>query len=144
MPTLSVPIRRGGVLVKVLVRPGVEQVRELQAAGRPVPWPEQVLAYLDTGASGTMMEGGILRRMGLQPQESALVSVLGRDDPSTHAIYEVEVSLADSSVPKRWLPLIVLGGPVFPTGAGAALGRDFLGHVTLTYDGPRRAAELRW
>ena len=43
-----------------------------------------------------------------------------------------------------WVPVIALEGPVNPKGTAAALGRDFLAHVTLVYDGPAGRFSVRW
>jgi hypothetical protein len=59
-------------------------------------------------------------------------------------MYDVEVALELAEEPLHWVPLTVLRGAVYPTGAAAALGRDFLRHVVFTYDGPRRQVILRW
>lgn len=48
------------------------------------------------------------------------------------------------SHPPYWLPLTILGGAVYQTGAVVALGRDFLSRTRLVYDGPKRQARLHW
>jgi hypothetical protein len=132
MPELFVPIRTRGALVKVLVR-------------RPGGVPSQPLtAYLDTGASDTMLDEGIVASLGLEADRCIALNVLGRDDPSFHATHAVEMALVTDGVPPVWVQLAVLGGPVFPTGAVVALGRDFLSRVVMTYDGPARQVRLRW
>ena len=70
--------------------------------------------------------------------------MLGRDDVSFHDQYEAEVALVVPGEPPRWVPLLLLGGSVYPTGAPLALGRDFLAHVVFTYDGPRKQATVDW
>ena len=134
MPEISVPIRRRGALVKLVVRPPAD----------PSAGVGPFAAFVDTGASDTMLELGFLRDLRVEPVRATALSVLGRDDASFHDLFEVEVALAVPEMPPRWVPLTVLGGPVFRTGAVAALGRDFLGHVVFTYDGPGRRAVLRW
>jgi hypothetical protein len=136
MPEYTVPIRRLGVLVKVLVRG--DGGRSAGAAVGPRT------AYLDTGAMGTMLDAGLIRSLGLRPEGSAALNVLGRADISFHGTYRVQVALALPDGPAGWLPLDVVGGPVFRTGAVVALGRDFLSRFELVYDGPGRKATLRW
>jgi hypothetical protein len=132
---LTLPIRRRGVLLKVLLR------RRGDGAG---PATSPLSAYLDTGASDTMLDADVARSLGLEPERSVGLSVLGREGVSFHATFGVEVALAAAQGPPRWLPLDVLSGPVFDTGAAVALGRDFLRHVVLTYDGPSKQAKLAW
>jgi hypothetical protein len=136
MPELTVPIRRLGVLVKVLLRGGGER------PGGAAVGPRS--AYLDTGAMGTMLDPGAIRSLGLRPLGSAALSVLGRADVSFHGTYRVQVALALPEGPAFWVPLDVVGGPVFRTGAVVALGRDFLSRFEFTYNGPGRQATLRW
>jgi hypothetical protein len=132
MPELSAPIRQRGAVVKVLLRvPGSPE-----SFG---PFP----AYLDTGASVTVLDPGAIGVLGIEPVAAAGLHVLGRDTVSHHGVYAIEVALAGADHPV-WLPLEVLDGPVNPKGTAAALGRDFLAHFVLTYDGPAGRVRLRW
>jgi hypothetical protein len=132
MPELSLPIRQRGAVVKILVRvPGGAEVFG--------PFP----AYLDTGASVTVLDPGVVGVLGVEPVAAAGLHVLGRDTVSHHGVYAVEVALADAEE-RVWLPLEALDGPVNPKGTAAALGRDFLAHLVLTYDGPANRILLRW
>jgi hypothetical protein len=138
MPELILPLRRRGALVKILVRGAT------QASHRGIPRVGPLLAYLDTGASDTMLDVGVIEPMRLEPIRSAALNVLGREDVSFHETYEIEVALILPDEPPCWIPLTVLAGAVYPTGAVAALGRDFLYHVEFTYDGPKKRAIVRW
>lgn len=132
MPTISLPIRPRGVLLKILVR------AEPTAAAGPVA------AYLDTGASDSVFDQDFLATLGLKPIQRAALHVLGRDGVSFHDAYELAVAIHAPGAAFQWRLLTVLGGPVFQTGAVAALGRDFLAGVAFSYDGPRRRVQLHW
>ncbi len=144
MPELTLPIRRRGALVKALVRPSAALLPGPQPAHGASSHAGPLSAYLDTGASDTMLDLAVVRALGLRPAHSAALNVLGRDDVCFHELYEVEVALVLAGEPPRWVPLVAVGGAVYQTGAVAALGRDFLRHVVFTYDGPRKQATLRW
>ena len=102
-------------------------------------------AYLDTGASVTVLDRGVVQVLGAEPVAEAGLHVLGRDTVSHHSVYAVEVALADAEPSERvWFALEALDGPVNPKGTAAALGRDFLAHLVLTYDGPAGRVRLRW
>ena len=132
MPELTFPIRQRGAVVKLLARsPGSHDV-----VG-PLP------AYLDTGASVTVLDPGVIGVLGAEPVTAAGLHVLGRDTVSHHGVYLVEVALAEVGEPV-WVPLEVLDGTVNPRGTAAALGRDFLSHLVLTYDGPRGRVRVQW
>lgn len=134
MAELSLPVRQRGAVVKLLVR----------AAGSPHefgPFP----AYLDTGASVSVLDPGVVQALGAEPLAEAGLHVLGRDTVSHHGVYAVEVALADVPTAEReWFALTALEGPINPKGTAAALGRDFLSHLVLTYDGPAGRVRLRW
>jgi hypothetical protein len=132
MPELSFPIRQRGAVVKILVR-----ATESSEIFGPFP------AYLDTGASVTVLDSGVVSVLGIDPVAATGLHVLGRDTVSHHDVYRVFVALADANEP-FWLPLEVLDGTVNPKGTAAALGRDFLAHVTFDYDGPTGRFRLRW
>jgi hypothetical protein len=100
-------------------------------------------AYLDTGASVTVLDSGVISVLGTEPIAAAGLHVLGRDTVSHHGVYRIEVALADAEE-LFWLTLDVLDGPVNPKGTAAALGRDFLAHVAFDYDGPTGRFRLRW
>ena len=100
-------------------------------------------AYLDTGASVTVLDPGVVDLLGVEPVSAAGLHVLGRDTVIHHGVYSVEVALAEADEP-LWLPLEVLDGTINPKGTAAALGRDFLSHLILTYDGPANRIRLRW
>ena len=122
MAELSLPVRQRGAVVRLLVR----AAGSLHEFG---PFP----AYLDTGASVSVLD------------PEAGLHVLGRDTVSHHGVYAVEVALADAPAAGReWVALEALEGPINPKGTAAALGRDFLTHVVLTYDGPAGRVRLRW
>lgn len=132
MPEIKIPIRTHGLLVKVFLRrPSDHAVH-----------PSALLAFLDTGASDTMVDLGVIESLDLAPCHQVGLNLLGRSAPSFHDTFEVEIALADG--PERWLPLTILGGPCFQTGAAAALGRDFLKHFRVAYDGLARKASIAW
>lgn len=132
MPELIVPIRGRGALIKVAVR-----------AGRAV-FAKPIVGFLDTGASVTMLDEDIVRAMRLEPSRSASLSVLGRPEVSHHLMYDVELAIVAPDAPLHWHALLILGGPVYQTGAVAALGRDLLDRIHFEWDGPGGRATLRW
>ena len=135
MPELSLPVRaHRGAAVKVLVR----------SRTNPSVFAGPLAAYLDTGASVTVLDPGVIAALGLEPVAAAGLHVLGRDEVSHHGVYEVEVCLAADEGPAVWVSVAALEGPVNPKGTAAALGRDFLARFTLVYNGPAGRFSVRW
>ena len=134
MPELRLPIRARGVLLKVLLRnPSNFEVHLLPLS-----------AFLDTGASDTMVDLGVLEVLGITPYQQVGLNILGRSDTGYYNTFKIEVAMVVNLTAPRWHPLTVLGGPCFQTGAAIALGRDFLRNHILTYDGPAARAVLSW
>ena len=140
MPEIVYPLRAyHGAGVKVLVRSrGGTHIEGLLPVTKPLA------AYLDTGASVTVLDPGVIRWLGLEAVGEAGLHVLGRDEVSFHAAYEVEIGLATGTGPQDWVPVTALEGTINPKGTAAALGRDFLAHFHLHYDGPAGRFTLRW
>lgn len=144
MPELILPIRSRGALVRILVRPGSTQHQHLLKDERATWQAGPFAAYLDTGASHTMIDGNVIETLALRSIAEATVAVLGREDAAVHEIHDVEIALFVPNQPLQWMPLIASQGSVFATGASIALGRDFLSHLVMIYDGPRKQVTLRW
>lgn len=135
MPESSFPVRRLGALVKALVR-----AADQNGAAPLGPFS----AYLDIGASDTMLDHALAGRLDLHPAREVVLNVLGREDASFHHTFAVEIALLFPDGQSPWVRVEAVAGAVYATGALAALGRDFLSHFVLTYDGPARRATLRW
>ena len=134
MSEMKLPIRARGVLLKILLRnPKGGRIHE-----------QLLPAFLDTGASDSMIDLGVIDALDVQPFHQVGLNILGRTDTGFYNTFQVEIALAGQDAETRWLPLTVLGGPCFQTGAAAALGRDFLRHHCFTYDGPSGKAAISW
>jgi hypothetical protein len=134
MPELKIPIRSRGAILKILVRdPSSHCIHD-------VP----LTAFVDTGASDTMLDIDVIRALGAAPCHQVGLNILGRADTGYYDTFQIDVALIVPSLAPRWITLTVLGGPCYQTGAAAALGRDFLRHHFLTYDGIAGKATLSW
>ncbi len=67
MPEFSVPIRRRGALVKLLIRPLDEESQRATTDELPMEPTGPLLAYSDTGASDNSTGSGCDPENGLQP-----------------------------------------------------------------------------
>lgn len=112
----------------------------LVAAKQPVPNVAQVLALVDTGASGTCVDPSVLQSLALTPTGSAMVNT-----PSTGAQpvsadqYDVSIFVPGSDATQA--PLVVPNLPVIcaelllAQGFHVLIGRDILSRCLLSYNG---------
>jgi hypothetical protein len=127
---LTLPIRQRGALIKILVRVPSSDFREPPSIRGPYS------AYLDTGASDSVIDPGVIAVANMEPIQIVSLNVLGRDGESYHETFAVELAVVAPQTHPFWVPLNALAGPIHPRGTVAALGRDFLKYFHLNYDGP--------
>lgn len=147
MPHLNLPIDADGpVLTGVIWVSGPVRAL-LQAAGLPVPPPVNIRALVDTGASCTCLDGGVIARLGL-----TLIGETSVHTPSTlgtaaqHRMFDAQI-LVGSSHPPSTLLCNVESHPVVECdfsgqGIQALIGRDLLASAVLFYNGPASAFTL--
>lgn len=85
MPEMMLPIRQRGALIKIFVR-----ARSLNSDNLPI-MRGPYFAYLDTGASDTVLDCGIIAATKLKPIQIVCLNVLGRDAESYHEVFELEI-----------------------------------------------------
>jgi hypothetical protein len=142
MPSLVFPIAHNGVLVPIVVRPSELQTKRLRDAGMSVPESVQTIGFIDTGACPTLLDSGLVQKM--KAANGFSLGILGTGGQTTVKGYEVEIAVVDLDHEMRWFPLVAGARPISGSGALAALGRDFLAHFRLVYDGPAGQATLSW
>jgi predicted aspartyl protease len=138
------PIPLGLVNVGPLVQ---VQLSHHPAAPPPVPVaPLAVWLMIDTGAQRTVIEKRLASQLGLTPirfQQMVGVSQI----PEMCPVYLMSVTLSvggDGQVLAITFSTEVIGmsSPPQPREHVGLLGRDFLRHMKLVYDGPRGSFEL--
>jgi hypothetical protein len=92
---------------------------------------------VDTGASNTLIDVGLLNQLGLQPTGQVDVSTPSTDgQPVAMLQYDVGLLLPHSAN-SRFFPTIAVTGANFQAhGIHGLLGRDVLAHCLVVYDGP--------
>ena len=105
----------------------------------PVPPDITVNALIDTGASITVLDAALVRRLGLR--DRGVCRVRGFDgslhaDPATREYFNYDISLsipgAEGGVVLRVGDLQVVGAPLSCAAYDMLLGLDVLRHCTLT------------
>jgi len=137
--TRQVAPNNGSLIIVAFIGVSSARSQALTQAKQPVPQPIQIQGMLDTGASNTCVDPGILDQLGLSPTGSIQMVT-----PSTGAgsvtAEQYDVSLVIPSAAGH-PPLAHLTIPVTKShlhaaqGFHALIGRDVLRGCLLTYDG---------
>jgi hypothetical protein len=101
--------------------------------GLPVPPAQRGFALIDTGASITAVDEGLVESLGTQPIGQMRLSTPSQSRPAW--LYAARMSFPDFPIPALDV-LDVVGCTLQPQGFIALLGRNFLRTVVLVYDGP--------
>jgi predicted aspartyl protease len=137
MSRIEGPIDTSGAVISVRIEVSPRQAFALRQRGRPVPIGVDILAVVDTGASCSVLDEQIIRRLSLAP--------LGRvsiHTPSTGQAYVQRGSYLASIILGAGEPgriefvSRVIESELASQGFLALIGRDVLSRCILTFDGP--------
>lgn len=142
MPSITLAIMPNGLIaVPILVRPSKEQVQRLYDNAMAIPGAEQIIGFIDTGATNTLIDPGTMLTM--RAKNGFNIAAIGKEE--TVKAYEVEIAVVDLNHPAKWLPLTIGASTrVLTSSTQAALGVDFLSHFQFHYNGPTATATLSW
>jgi hypothetical protein len=122
-----------------------QHVARLKAAGRPVPAPVTVRTLVDTGASGCVLDFGIIARLGLIQTGRTKVHT-STTGPGYEERDQYDVSLFLGSLPGQVASFAVgvVGADLASEGFVAILGWDILFKCILTCNGPSKCFKLKY
>jgi hypothetical protein len=106
----------------------------LQQANQQFPQPHVGIALIDTGASMTNVDVGILQGLGLSPTGTVAVAT-----PSATSVQQPTYAcvLSFPGTPLPPFPFnVVIGSQLAGFGVAALIGRDVLAFCQLVYNGP--------
>lgn len=134
--TVPIPPRvillQTGPCVQVVVGLAQSLAEQLVQQGHAVPQPVAGVALIDTGASTTCIDEALAQRLGLPVID--VVQMTSASHAGTQAnVYPIQMEIVGS-------PIIVnvpraIGANLAPQGIVALIGRDYLQHCTLFYNG---------
>jgi predicted aspartyl protease len=134
-----------GPLVEVSLAPHPSIASQLAASGKPIQHlPARVM--VDTGAEKTVVERRLAEQLGIHPiRYTEMVGV--SQTPELAPVYPMTLSIRVHDGNHRATiefetEVIGMASPVAPRQHVGLLGRDFLRHVKLVYNGPEGRFEL--
>ena len=129
--TTQVPnLREAGPIVEVGLTIGTAVEDVLRKNGKPIPPPIKVTTMIDTGATGTVVNEDIVKRLDLYPIGTTLIST-----PSC-ADFRCYEYLCRILFPNNVLvETVVIAAPLLGQHIQCLIGRDILQHGVLIYTG---------
>jgi hypothetical protein len=141
LPHVSGSITAWGPLLNVVIAVSAPRFDAIVKAGQTTPVPVVAKLLVDTGASQTSVDAGVLSRLSLTP-----TGIQPIHTPSTQGVphvcnvFDVSIAIfgADATAPPVHLipALPVLDGSFQSQGIDGLLGRDVLATAHMMYGGP--------
>jgi hypothetical protein len=138
MPSINIPIGSSGPLVLATVGISIPRQAALQAAGLPAPSFVQGQFLIDTGATSSCVDSGLIAKLGLTPTGSVSIHT-----PSTNGIahacnqYDIMMFIPISNTGSGCLieAVGVIETSLSSQGIDGLIGRDLLDKWTCVYNG---------
>lgn len=102
----------------------------MATGGQPLPTPIKASAMVDTGASHSVVQAGLLGPLGLHPVGSSLINTPSSEGVSCN-LYAVRIVLPNGN----YIDSTVIEAPLQGQNIQALIGRDVLQHGILIYQG---------
>lgn len=123
---------KGPVIPVEIFLPNV-LVSSIEKEGKPIPSPVTGHVLIDTGATISAVDEGVIKSFGINPIGSSQVNTPSGD--SMQFLYPVQFSFPGTLLPRVDFGA-VLGSILKPQGIIALFGRDILSLFVLVYNGP--------
>ena len=134
--TIQIPPRvvllQNGPCVQVVIGLAQSFAEQIIQQGQTVPQPVSGMALVDTGASTTCIDDALAQQLGLPVID--VVQMTSASHAGTQAnVYPIQMEIVGSPI-KVNVPRAI-GANLTPQGIVALIGRDYLQHCTLFYNG---------
>jgi len=145
MPTLRGAVGHQGMMIDVKVMQPTARVEALKRAGQPFSQPVVINCLIDTGASISAVDRGVLATLGLIPRGTIPVHTPSTgDDLEIMDTFDVCFILGESESHPLVTTVSVISCGFARQGFLALLGRDVLQHCRLIWDGPNRIYQIEY
>jgi predicted aspartyl protease len=125
-------LRLRGPALNVEINIPAQLAAVFQRTSRPLPTPQVGLALIDTGASITAVELGVLNALGLQPTGVTPIATPG--GVVQQPMYACIITFPGTPIPM--IPFnVVVGAQIASLGYSALIGRDVLRLFQMVYNG---------
>ena len=134
MPSLkrsSDNLTRSGPLLGIRIEPILNVQEQLRAAGQKIP-SANITGMIDTGASGTLIEGEYFQAIGVESYDLVRLHTASTTVPLTRGRYRVRVVFSDAIA----FEVDAVDGSLTGQNIESLIGRDILEQIVFTYDGP--------
>jgi hypothetical protein len=143
MAQISLPITPSGVIIEAYVFYTGARIQAMSAASQVPQSPVRARLIVDTGATRTFLDPGIIQALHLTPTGVAAAHTASSGaNPVPVLEYAVSLFLPLTGQTKIVDPLPILESHLRPSGVDGLLGCDVLNDGILLYDGPNRRCTL--
>ena len=149
MPSITLATSTAqGPLASVVITASWPRLQALQAANLPAPTPTTGIFLIDTGASQTVVDKGLLAPLGLTPTGSVQVHTPSTGStPHTCDQYDVALLIPGQvSGDTGWLieAMPVIESDFSAQNIQGLIGRDLLSRAVLIHNGPANTFTLAY
>lgn len=146
MPTLTGDIDGWGATLTVVIMQTHQRILALRKAGKRHAPPMTGIGLIDTGASGSAIDGRFVRMLDLDCRGSISIHTPSSGlDLDVRDQYDVSISLGgDTGSPLEVTTPVICCDLWDRGGIHALIGRDILSRCILTFDGPSNRFTLGW
>ena len=147
MPAIHVNIAAGGPLLVAHINISMPRMHALTAAGQPLPAGATGTFLLDTGATCTCVDPGLLAPLGLQPTGRVMISTPSTaGQPHNCNQYDVSIFIPGAAAGGGHIvpALAVVETHLRSQGIDGLIGRDVLDNCTFIYNGSAKMFTLAY
>jgi predicted aspartyl protease len=138
VPHFTLQFQASGPQLQLFVGTSGPRQQALQQAGQTVPQPQLIIGLVDTGASTTAIDPGVIQALGVQPTGSmAILTPSTGATPAQANTYDVAlvIPLGASGMTFTIPAIQIFEAALSIQGIKALIGRDVLSNSLLVYDG---------